>query len=123
MGLRPWQACTQAATETPTSKTETRLSSKRAATSPNISIATLPRVSHLIFDPNTTILCTDRISIYDHRKAAMAPKVPSDKALERALEDAVQSIFDSDERADLTVNYVRQVAEKKLGLEDGFFKS
>jgi len=53
----------------------------------------------------------------------MVPKVPSDKALEKALEDAVLGIFNSAERDQLTVNYVRQVAEKKLGLEDGFFKT
>lgn len=53
----------------------------------------------------------------------MTPGIPSNKVLESALEDAVRSIFDSDERERLSVNYVRQVAEKKLGLEDGFFKT
>jgi hypothetical protein len=83
-------------------------------------IATFPRVSHLIFALNPVLYC---IYVAHHREAVMAPRVPSDKVLESALEDAVQSIFDSAERGQLTVNYVRQVAEKNLGLEDGFFKT
>ena len=85
-----------------------------------IIIATFPHVSHLIFALKPILYC---IYVKHHRKAAMAPRVPSDKVLESALEDAVQSIFNSAERGQLTVNYVRQVAEKKLGLEDGFFKT
>lgn len=54
---------------------------------------------------------------------ADAPTVPSDAVLERALRDEVAVIFKSGNMEELTVKRVRLAAEKKLGLEEGFFKT
>ncbi|KAK3305994.1 uncharacterized protein B0T15DRAFT_215669 [Chaetomium strumarium] len=40
----------------------------------------------------------------------------------RQLAKVVREIYSSDERDQLTVNYARQVAERRLKLEEGFFK-
>lgn len=47
--------------------------------------------------------------------------IPSTKVLEKELADAVHRIYNSDEQDLLTVNYARQVVQKKLGLPEGFF--
>jgi hypothetical protein len=49
--------------------------------------------------------------------------LPSDKALERGLRDKVAAIFYSGNMEELTVKRVRLAAEKKLGLQEGFFKT
>jgi len=51
---------------------------------------------------------------------AMAPKISDDKVTQTIVK-AVREIWKND-RDQLTVNYARQVAEKKLGLEEGFLK-
>jgi hypothetical protein len=53
----------------------------------------------------------------------MAPKIPSDKAIEAELAQAVRNIYNSSQRDQLSVNLVRQRVEDELDLEDGFFKS
>jgi len=52
----------------------------------------------------------------------MAPKKVADETIENALAEAVRHIFHNDEKDALTVNYARQVAEKKLKLQEGFLK-
>ncbi|KAK3385686.1 hypothetical protein B0H63DRAFT_186533 [Podospora didyma] len=52
----------------------------------------------------------------------MAPKKLSDKALEAELESTVRRIYHGPDKDQLTVNYARQVVEKKLKLQDGFLK-
>lgn len=52
----------------------------------------------------------------------MAPTKVSDKAIEKALSDAVRNVYQSDEREQLSVNYARQLVEEKFGLESGFLK-
>lgn len=47
---------------------------------------------------------------------------PSDKDLTKALRDVVGDIFASGKMEELTVKRVRLAAEKKLGIEEGFFK-
>lgn len=54
---------------------------------------------------------------------ADAATVPSDAVLEQALRDEVAVIFKSGNMEELTVKRVRLAAEKKLGLEEGFFKT
>lgn len=54
---------------------------------------------------------------------ADAPTVPSDAALEQALRNEVAAIFKSGNMEELTVKRVRLAAEKKLGVEEGFFKT
>lgn len=49
--------------------------------------------------------------------------VPSDDALEKALRKAVATILKAGNLEELTVKRVRLAVEKKLGLEEGFFKS
>ena len=51
----------------------------------------------------------------------VAPR-PSDKALTQTLRDVVAGIFKSGKMEELTVKRVRLAAEKKLGIEEGFFK-
>lgn len=53
----------------------------------------------------------------------MAPKIPSDKQLASELAKTVREIYAGDKRDELTVNLVRSLTEKRLGLEEGFFKS
>lgn len=52
----------------------------------------------------------------------MAPKVPSHKQLATELAKTVREIYAAGERDVLTVNLVRSRTEKKLGLNEGFFK-
>ena len=52
----------------------------------------------------------------------MAPTKVSEKAIEKALSDAVRNVYQSDERGQLSVNYAREVVEEKFGLESGFLK-
>lgn len=47
---------------------------------------------------------------------------PSDTTLTQALRDVVAGIFKSGKVEELTVKRVRLAAEKKLGIEEGFFK-
>ena len=47
---------------------------------------------------------------------------PSDRTLTQALRDVVAGIFKSGKMEELTVKRVRLAAEKKLGIEEGFFK-
>lgn len=47
---------------------------------------------------------------------------PSDTALTQALRDVVAGIFKSGKVEELTVKRVRLAAEKKLGIDEGFFK-
>ena len=47
---------------------------------------------------------------------------PSDSDLTGALRDVVGGIFASGNMDELTVKRVRLAAEKKLGIEEGFFK-
>lgn len=54
---------------------------------------------------------------------ADTPAVPSDEVLKQGLRDEVAAIFKSGNMEELTVKRVRLAAEKKLGLEEGFFKS
>ncbi|CAL5866243.1 uncharacterized protein PFLUO_LOCUS450 [Penicillium psychrofluorescens] len=51
------------------------------------------------------------------------PSVPADDALEKALREAVAAIFKAGNLEELTVKRVRLTVEKKLGLEEGFFKN
>ena len=53
----------------------------------------------------------------------MAPKKPTGTALERSLADMVRLIWQSDEKADLSVNLVRQRVEEDLDLGEDFFKA
>ncbi|KAL2255450.1 hypothetical protein VTK26DRAFT_3372 [Humicola hyalothermophila] len=46
----------------------------------------------------------------------------SGKDIEQALKNEVRRIYHSDERELLSVNYARQKAEERLGLEEGFLK-
>ncbi|KAK4182897.1 hypothetical protein QBC35DRAFT_395048 [Podospora australis] len=52
----------------------------------------------------------------------MAPKKPAEKAIVAELADAVRRIYNGPDRDNLTVNYVRQAVEEKLGFDDGFLK-
>ena len=52
----------------------------------------------------------------------MAPKTVPDAAVEKELADAVRRIWKSGEKAELTVNLVRQRVEQKLGLDEGYLK-
>lgn len=54
-------------------------------------------------------------------RSLVAPR-PSDKDLTQALRDVVAGIFKSGKMEELTVKRVRLAAEKKLGIEEGFFK-
>ena len=47
---------------------------------------------------------------------------PSDAALKEALQGVVQEIYESQKVEDLTVKRVRIAAEKRLGLQQDFFK-
>lgn len=64
-----------------------------------------------------------KLSDSESESEADAPEVPSDKVLEQGLRDEVAAIFKSGNMDDLTVKRVRLAVEKKLGLEEGFFKS
>lgn len=50
----------------------------------------------------------------------MAP-TPSDLALEKQLRGEVGKRFKDGTQAEMTLNQIRQAAEKKLGLETGFY--
>ncbi|KAJ5692490.1 hypothetical protein N7462_001913 [Penicillium macrosclerotiorum] len=50
------------------------------------------------------------------------PAVPADNVLEQGLRDEVAAIFNAGNMEELTVKRVRVAVEKKLGLEEGFFK-
>ncbi|KAE8136367.1 hypothetical protein BDV38DRAFT_114683 [Aspergillus pseudotamarii] len=52
----------------------------------------------------------------------VAPSVPSDDALEKALRDTVAKVYKSGNMEELTVKRVRVAAEKALGVDEGFFK-
>ncbi|KAE8412009.1 hypothetical protein BDV36DRAFT_272756 [Aspergillus pseudocaelatus] len=52
----------------------------------------------------------------------VAPSVPSDDALEKALRDTVAKVYKSGNMEELTVKRVRTAAEKALGVDEGFFK-
>lgn len=54
---------------------------------------------------------------------ADARTVPSDAVLEQALRDEVATVFKSGNMEELTVKRVRLATEKKLGIEEGFFKT
>ncbi|KAJ4291296.1 hypothetical protein N0V88_006299 [Collariella sp. IMI 366227] len=47
---------------------------------------------------------------------------PTDKTIAKELAAVVRQIYNGPERDQLTVNYVRQAAEEKLKLDDGFLK-
>lgn len=47
----------------------------------------------------------------------------SDSALEKALRDMVASIYEAGDMQELTVRRVRLATEKRLGLDEGFFKN
>lgn len=49
----------------------------------------------------------------------MAPKKAT---IEKELAETVRRVYNSAQRDELTVNYVRQEVEKKLNLDEGFFK-
>lgn len=55
--------------------------------------------------------------------AEEAPATPSPKTLEKALRDAVAAVYKSKNMEELTIKRIRLAATKKLGLEEGFFKS
>ena len=48
--------------------------------------------------------------------------VPSDSAIEKTLRDTATEFYNTHPQ-DLTLKRVRQAAERKLGLEDGFLKA
>ena len=52
----------------------------------------------------------------------MAPKVPSNKQLAAELAKTIRDIYAGGARDKLTVNLVRTETEKRLGLEEDFFK-
>lgn len=53
----------------------------------------------------------------------MAPrKTTSEDAIATELQNTVERIYQSDDRDQLSVNYVRQVVEKKLKLDEGHLK-
>jgi hypothetical protein len=65
-----------------------------------------------------------KYSIYSSSESeGEQPSVPPDDALEKALREAVATIFKAGNLEELTVKRVRLAVEKKLGLEEGFFKS
>ena len=66
-----------------------------------------------------------KYSLSDSESAAEADARtrPSDAALEQALRDEVAKIFKSGNMEELTVKRVRLATEKKLGIEEGFFKN
>lgn len=66
-----------------------------------------------------------KYSLSDSESEAEAdvPKFPSDAVLEQALRDEVAAVFKSGNMEELTVKRVRLATEKKLGLEEGFFKT
>lgn len=64
-----------------------------------------------------------KFSDSESESEADVPKALSDKALVQGLRDEVAAIFKSGNIDDLTVKRVRLAVEKKLGLEEGFFKS
>jgi hypothetical protein len=53
---------------------------------------------------------------------SLAPAIPSDATLEKSLRDAVDKVFKTDNRDDLTVKRMRIATEKALDLPEGFFK-
>jgi len=56
-------------------------------------------------------------------QSIMAPrKTTSEDAIATELQSTVERIYQSDDRDQLSVNYVRQVVEKKLKLEEGHLK-
>lgn len=64
-----------------------------------------------------------RLSDSASESEADVPTIPSDEVLEKSLRDEVAAIFKSGNMEELTMKRVRLAAEKKLGLEEGFFKS
>ncbi|KAJ5820112.1 hypothetical protein N7474_005703 [Penicillium riverlandense] len=64
-----------------------------------------------------------KYSIHSSSDSEEQPSVPSDDALEKALREAVATVFKAGNLEELTVKRVRLAVEKKLGLEEGFFKS
>lgn len=54
--------------------------------------------------------------------ALSSANLPDDKTLEKALRNAVATIYRSGKMEELTVRRVRSAAEKALDLEEGFFK-
>lgn len=55
--------------------------------------------------------------------SSLSSAAPSHAALAQALRDTVQQVFQSGNLDELTVKRVRMAAEKKLDLEDGFYKN
>ena len=52
----------------------------------------------------------------------MAPTKAADKSIAKELADVVRQTYNGPDSALLSVNYVRQVVEEKLKLDDGFLK-
>lgn len=50
-------------------------------------------------------------------------KQPSERVLTSALRDAVAKIFQTGKEEELTIKRVRLAAEKKLGIDQGFFRN
>ena len=56
-------------------------------------------------------------------ESSLSSVAPSHATLEQALRDTVQQVFQSGNLDELTVKRVRIAAERKLDLEDGFYKN
>lgn len=56
-------------------------------------------------------------------ESSLSSAAPSHATLEQALRDTVHQVFQSGNLDELTIKRVRIAAEKKLDLEDGFYKN
>ena len=55
--------------------------------------------------------------------SSLSSATPSHATLEQALRDTVQQVFQSGNLDELTIRRVRTATEKRLDLEDGFYKN
>lgn len=56
-------------------------------------------------------------------ESSLSSATPSHATLEQALRDTVQQVFQSGNLDELTIRRVRTATEKRLDLEDGFYKN
>ena len=82
--------------------------------------ASRARRSQSLFTATGCVLASSNAGV--HNCLTKMPPKPKDKALEAELVETVRRVYNSSERDQLTVNYARQIAEKRLKLVAGFFK-
>ena len=56
-------------------------------------------------------------------ESSLSSATPSHATLEQALRDTVKQVFQAGNLDELTIRRVRVATEKKLDLEDGFYKN